>query len=403
MFVLQIDDLSNITQIIDGIAKCPYNPAASVTGFLSDTYEYFFGGTTDFSSSDSLISKNINGAPLLRTKQYNSFWLNDPEFVGSFETSQFAYFLFRETAVEYINCGKVVYSRIARVCKNDQGGHTMLKDNWTTFIKARLNCSVSGDYPFYYNEIQSAQYIPEENIIYATFTTPPNSIAGSAVCAFNMSAIDEAFNGAFKYQNDMNSAWTRHDIPHREHLECKASRHNNLLETSRYQLMDSAVQATTLDPLYLTALERFSHITIDVIASKHYRYIHVIYIATEEGFIKKLTVLPRSKIACVVEVWQVTSNPKHSIKNMQFLKETNSIYATTEDGLISITADHCTRHSSKESCLNAMDPYCGWNELVDSCTTAPDGDPHHKFWKQLMNSCPVLDTPINGGKSKNFF
>ena len=31
------------------------------------------------------------------------------------------YFLFRETATEAMNCGKAVYSRIARVCKNDEG------------------------------------------------------------------------------------------------------------------------------------------------------------------------------------------------------------------------------------------------------------------------------------------
>ncbi|ERL96077.1 hypothetical protein D910_00963 [Dendroctonus ponderosae] len=389
-----IEDLSNVTQLLDGVAKCPYNPAASVTGILSQSSEYFFGGTTDFSSSDSLISKNINGVPLLRTKQYNSFWLNDPEFVGSFETTQFVYFLFRETAVEYLNCGKIVYSRIARVCKNDQGGHTMLRDNWTTFIKARLNCSVSGDYPFYYNEIQSAQYIPGENVVYAAFTTPANSIAGSAVCAFNMTAIDEAFNGPFKHQHDMDSAWTSHDVPHREHLECKPFRHSSLLETSRFQLMDNAVQATTLDPLHIANLERFTHIAIDVV----HPHIHVIYVATEEGSIKKLTAIPHMKMACVVEIWQVTSNHRHSINNMQFLKKTNSIYATIEESLISIQADHCRRHSSKESCLNAMDPYCGWNELVDGCTTVPEGDSHHKYWKQLSLSCPVLDTPINGGK-----
>ncbi|XP_076262615.1 semaphorin 5c-like [Rhynchophorus ferrugineus] len=393
-----IDNISNVTQVISGIAKCPYNPAASVTGFISDNNEYFFGGTTDFSGSDFLISKNLINGRTLRTKQYNSFWLNDPQFVGSFETSKFAYFLFRETAVEYINCGKVVYSRIARVCKNDQGGHTMLKENWTTFIKARLNCSISGDYPFYYNEIQSVYYVPDENKMYATFTTPPNSIAGSAVCAFHMSAIDDAFNGPFKYQHDMNSAWTRQYVPNRDHLDCKLSKHNNLIETSKYQLMDNAVQATTLNPLFISDLERFSHITVDVVSVKHHR-VNVIYVATDEGLIKKLTMLQHKQQACLVEIWQVASQYQPFIKNMQFLKETSSIYATTDNGLIKIEAAHCTRHSSKDSCLHSMDPYCGWNELEDKCTTAPGGDPHHKYWKQLMNACPDLNTPTNGGWS----
>ena len=59
--------------------------------------------------------------PVLRTSQFNSLWLSGPDFVASFETRRFVYFLFRETAIEAMNCGKAVYSRIARICKNDDG------------------------------------------------------------------------------------------------------------------------------------------------------------------------------------------------------------------------------------------------------------------------------------------
>lgn len=47
-----------------------------------------------------------------------------------------------------------------------------MKDVWMTFSKARLNCSLPGEFPFYYDEIQGAVYHPEERIVYATFTTP---------------------------------------------------------------------------------------------------------------------------------------------------------------------------------------------------------------------------------------
>lgn len=47
-----------------------------------------------------------------------------------------------------------------------------MKDIWTTFSKARLNCSLPGEFPFYYDEIQGAVYSPDEGIVYATFTTP---------------------------------------------------------------------------------------------------------------------------------------------------------------------------------------------------------------------------------------
>lgn len=170
------------------------------------------------------------------------------------------------------------------MCKNDSGGKLMLKDNWTTFIKARLNCSINGEYPFYFNEIQSISYIPEGNIMYATFTTAPNSIAGSAICSFNLTAINAAFSGPFKHQKDILSTWERKYTSYQDHFECKDSTHSrNLLERTKYQLMDKAVQATTLKPLFVTQLERFTHLTIDVLSTKHNDPVHVIYVATTDG------------------------------------------------------------------------------------------------------------------------
>ena len=30
----------------------------------------------------------------------------------------------------------------------------MLKNTWTSFFKSRLNCSIPGEFPFYFNEIR---------------------------------------------------------------------------------------------------------------------------------------------------------------------------------------------------------------------------------------------------------
>lgn len=396
MFFFQIDNISAVTNVVDGIAKSPYNPSVNITSILLENGNYYFGGPTDLSCSDYLISRSV-GNDVLRTKQYNNFWLNEPQFVGSFETASFVYFLFREPAVEYMNCGKSVFSRIARVCKNDIGGvHRMFKDNWTTFIKARLNCSISGDYPFYFNEIQSMSYISTENMIFATFTTSPNSITGSAICAFNLSAINEAFNGPFKYQKDMNSAWNKHQNSFKEHFECSASK-GTLLETSMYQLMDTAVHATTWNPLYEATMERFSHIAVDVLETR-YGLVNVIFVATLEGYIKKLTVPARHEKACVIETWQPVPYGNSAIKQMQFLKETNSIYVATTDGIQQISASHCNRYQTENNCRKILDPYCGWNERVEACTVAPNGDVTNKFWKQIVNTCPTRDISIDGGE-----
>lgn len=94
---------------------------------------------------------------------YHLFSFSEPNFVGSFDIGDYVFFFFRETAVEYINCGKSVYSRVARVCKRDTGGKNILSQNWATYLKARLNCSIPGEFPFYFNEIR--KYISQVRLI----------------------------------------------------------------------------------------------------------------------------------------------------------------------------------------------------------------------------------------------
>lgn len=128
-----------------------------------------------------------------------------------------------------MNCGKAIFTRVARVCKNDPGFRQNSRSTWTSFFKARLNCSVPGEYPFYLDEVQgvsglvsgvygdgaddddgsagsnsgsSINEIREKKkgkkrnggakpdlMIYATFSTPANSIGASAVCAFRYAHV----------------------------------------------------------------------------------------------------------------------------------------------------------------------------------------------------------------------
>ena len=63
----------------------------------------------------------------------------------------------------YCDCGQ-----------RDAGGSVLLQDNWTTFVKARLNCSLPGQFPFYYNELQSTFLLRKQRLVYAVFTTAPS-------------------------------------------------------------------------------------------------------------------------------------------------------------------------------------------------------------------------------------
>lgn len=73
---------------------------------------------------------------------------------------------------------QAVYSRVARICKNDMGGsQRVLEKHWTSFLKARLNCSVPGDSFFYFDVLQSITDIIEINgvpTVVGVFTTQLN-------------------------------------------------------------------------------------------------------------------------------------------------------------------------------------------------------------------------------------
>lgn len=100
-----------------------------------------------------------------------------------------------------------------------------------------------------------------------------NSIPGSAICSFNLSAIQSAFNGPFKHQATVGSAWERQTSTHARHTQCRESAPHQLLDSSRYQLMDSAVQPVTQSPLYTSQLETVTHITVDVLPTKLHRLV----------------------------------------------------------------------------------------------------------------------------------
>lgn len=75
---------------------------------------------------------------------------------------------------------------MARVCKNDVGGSPrVLEKQWTSFLKARLNCSVPGDSHFYFNVLQAVTGVVSlggRPVILAVFSTPSNRSACTAGC-----------------------------------------------------------------------------------------------------------------------------------------------------------------------------------------------------------------------------
>ncbi|XP_042864842.1 semaphorin-1A-like isoform X2 [Penaeus japonicus] len=377
-YAQQVDGSFNFTET-NGAGQCPYDPRHNSTYVYVDG-ELYSGTVADFQGTIPLIFRQP-----LKTDHNDYKQLNAPDFVHSFDYGDFVFFFFRETAVEYMNCGKRVYSRVARVCKGDRGGGPQrLKNSWTSFLKSRLNCSVPGGYPFYFDEIQSTTDIitgiyggESHEIIYAVFTTPPNSIPGSAVCAFSMRAILDTFEGSFKEQQTLNSNWLPvhpSKVPEPRPGSCvpdsQTLRELNVNFAKDHSLMDEAVPGFFGRPLLIKASfeYRFNKIVVDPqVNFQDGKTVDVLFIATDGGIIFKAINAQSSAGVesidpVIIEEIRVFDRPV-PIVNMQLAKQAGGegkLIIITDDEVKSIDLHRCHRATTCSSCVGLQDPYCGW-------------------------------------------
>ncbi|XP_057711639.1 semaphorin-5B-like isoform X2 [Corythoichthys intestinalis] len=400
----QIDNITHVLDTVNGVARCPYDPRHNSTAMISEKGELYAATVIDFSGRDPVIYRSLGNMHPLRTAQYNSKWLNEPQFVSAYDIGRFAYFFLRETAVEN-DCGKMVFSRIARVCKNDMGGRFLLEDTWTTFMKARLNCSRSGEIPFHYNELQSTFYLPEQDLIYGIFTTNVNSMSATAVCAFNLTAITQAFNGPFRYQENPRNAWlsAANPIPN---FQCGTLdeggtsgnlTERNLQDAQRLFLMHDVVQPVTVNPLLTQDNVRFSKLVVDIVRGRDAIY-HVMYIGTEYGTILKTLATTNTNLhGCYLEELRILPDKQTgSIKSMLILHSDRSLFVGFDDRLVKIPLERCSGHPTERRCLEARDPYCGWDHKQERCTTSKESVDMNQ-WSQNITQCPVRNLKQDGG------
>uniref|UniRef100_A0A2A4JYC6 Sema domain-containing protein n=1 Tax=Heliothis virescens TaxID=7102 RepID=A0A2A4JYC6_HELVI len=380
---------------IDGSGRCPYDPQHNSTAIFVDG-QLYTATAADFSGTDPLIYREP-----VRTERSDLRLLNDPSFVGAVASTSHVYFFYRETAVEFMNCGKAVYSRVARICLNDKGGPHTFSDRWTSFLKTRLNCSMPGEYPFYFDEIQATTELingmygkssSKNDIIYAVFTTPQNAIGGSAVCAFAMRDIIDAFEGSFKGQESMNSNW----LP-LEKEKIPENRPGSCVEDSR-TLSDSAVNFIKTHPLMDKAVPSFLARPVLIRVSLQYRFsaiaVHpqvqamngnkydVMYIGTDDGRVIKAVNVAANEGDFDASVDEYSRNPVRTavisevqvlpqgvpIKQMHVALTTEKLIVASGDIIKAVTLSHCGNVLSCRDCVALQDPHCAWDSKQQVCS-----------------------------------
>ncbi|XP_020829574.1 semaphorin-6D isoform X11 [Phascolarctos cinereus] len=376
---------------ISGLARCPFDARQTNVALFADG-KLYSATVADFLASDAVIYRSMGDGSALRTIKYDSKWIKEPHFLHAIEYGNYVYFFFREIAVEHNNLGKAVYSRVARICKNDMGGsQRVLEKHWTSFLKARLNCSVPGDSFFYFDVLQSITDIIQINgipTVVGVFTTQLNSIPGSAVCAFSMDDIEKVFKGRFKEQKTPDSVWTavpEDKVPKPRPGCCAKHGLAEAYKTSidfpdetlsfikSHPLMDSAVPSIIEEPWFTKTRVRYrlTAIAVDHSAGPYQNYT-VIFLGSEAGVVLKILAkttpfsLNDSVLLEEIDAYNhakcnAESEEDRKVISLQLDQDHHALYVAFSSCVIRIPLSRCERYGScKKSCIASRDPYCGW-------------------------------------------
>ncbi|XP_071964095.1 semaphorin-1A-like isoform X6 [Antedon mediterranea] len=385
---LQVD-MSNIesqwerkeSNVSDGLLKCPFNKDQKNTALFADGSLYA-GTVADFNERESVLTRSLGNAelyPELVTKQSDSVWLNFPEFIKSYQEGNEVFFFFREISIETQYTGKMYYSRVARVCTNDNG-HDV---TWTTFLKARLDCSFHGDFPFYFNYLQDIVRVVEENKVfyYGIFTTGEHEIPGSAVCRFSLDEIQENFKtGLFKQTT---APWQQvpiDSVPPNRPGNCASdstqltNQELNFIKTHPL-LYNPVMNYGQDDPLF--TLTRSNYRLQKLVTTKKGPYT-IVFAGTDDGHIMKLVLRENhpgsSKVSPVLLYNMHVMENRHAITNMRLYKNSDGeevLFVTSKDVVVELSLQHC---QYLKNCSCKQDPYCEWIESSNKCIVSTNED-----------------------------
>ncbi|XP_026198290.1 semaphorin-6A isoform X2 [Anabas testudineus] len=426
------DTLEALGEEISGMARCPYDAKHANVALFADG-KLYSATVTDFLAIDAVIYRSLGDSPTLRTVKHDSKWLKEPYFVQAVDYGDFIYFFFREIAMEYNTMGKVVFPRVARVCKNDRGGSPrVLEKQWTSFLKSRLNCSIPGDSHFYFNILQAVTdviHISGRDVVMATFSTPYNSIPGSAVCAYDMAEVANAFTGRFKEQKSPDSTWTpfpEEKVPKPRPGSCAGTPSMERYKVSNefpddtlnfikmHPLMDEAVPSIANRPWFLKTMVRYrlTRIAVDNEAGPH-KNNTVVFLGSEKGIILKFLAKMNNGFlnhSLFLEELNVYNPDKCNIDGvedkriigMQIDSKSHALWVAFSSCVVKVPLSRCERHGRcKKSCIASRDPYCGWvsegacRQVVGNVKSAFEQDVEHGNTDGL-GDCQNTFVALNG-------
>ncbi|XP_053144364.1 semaphorin-3D-like isoform X2 [Hemicordylus capensis] len=372
-----------------GRGKCPYSPHEPFTALLIDG-EFYSGTSIDFmGSSTAIFRTRLDRAEqnYIRTEQNQDFWLNEPVFVGAYaipdtynNDDDKVYFFFRETAVE---AGQ--WERKHLYARNDVGGKHSLINRWSTFLKARLVCSIPGPQgtETHFDDLEDVFLLHTRNLqnplVYGLFTVSSGIFSGSAVCVYSLAAIRAAFNGPFAHKEGSDYQWVEYKgrIPYPRPGTCPSETYDPLLQSTK-DFPDDVISFMRThhlmwDPVYplhgkpvlmrVSVPFRIQQLLVDRVETEA-GHVDVLFLGTDEGKVLKVGIAGiggQDPQEISLEEITVSKMPA-AILDMQFSLKRQEVLVSSTHGLIQFSLYRCELYGKAcVDCCLARDPYCTWD------------------------------------------
>ncbi|XP_077776879.1 semaphorin-4A-like [Podarcis muralis] len=362
-----VKDAEGKPLLLQGKGVSPYSPHHGSTAILVDG-ELYTATQENVPGNEPVITRTLGSSSVLK----NEHWMTgDATFVGSFNTQappndDKVYFFFWETAKEYNFFENVIVSRVARICKNDVGGKTLLQKKWTTFLKAHLSCALKGQFP--YTVIQHVFAVPHPGggaFFYGVFV-PQWQVGGfwsSAVCAFDLNAINKVFdNGRYKELHQNCSRWLPYEgeamDPPPGSCSVSPPSDKTLVFMKEHYTMDQTIQPLYNQPVFVKLNVKYTRITVHQTENILGIPYTILFLGTDQGAIHKVVVVGSD--AHIIEEIQLFEKPE-AVQNLLLSPEKGILYVGYSKGIVQVPLANCGIHKTCPDCILARDPYCAWD------------------------------------------
>lgn len=393
----KLTNFSTLSSVsIEDKGYSPHSDKDFIVSLVTSNKRFF--SATRFVLNGALTTIGMSPNPLLGDNRFtvrvsastDDKQLNLPiQYISAHEYGEYVYFFVTESALELTRevndmTSKPQYTRAIRMCKTDDGIGQLNPElnRFLTFQKARMECKVgknaNSDLPYYYDNLKST-FIGSEGespVLYGTFNSQSNGPKGGAICKFSFSpnqpgSLTHVFeDGNYNVRTVESSHYVWAKESGVSQFTCDTPRTTE--EASKYELVYNPVSSDK--PLFVTDGEFLDKIAAETVTYNE-DIQEVLYYSNQLGQIKQVVVSSSNPGKNFIHniVMEPDTNELGDIEEVRKLilrSETNgarSLYVSRGKKIIQIYRGHCDQYTDCQNCLEAQDPYCGWQSTTMAC------------------------------------